>query len=70
MEAGEVDTRKLYEKFCTLTVLFLAEVMRLEPTLEDMKRNTGNWMIATHEWGGYAYAKVCSNGKVFLIYCK
>ena len=38
------------------------------PTLEEMKRNTGNWMIASQEWGGYAYAKVCSNGNVVISF--
>ena len=44
-----------------------AEVMRLDPMLEQMKRNIGKWMISWQSFGGYAYAKVCSNGS-FLIF--
>ena len=28
----------------------------------QMRRNPGNWLISSDRNGGYAYAKVCSNG--------
>ena len=36
--------------------------------IDQLRKNLGYWLISSDRYGGYAYAKICSNGKVYFIH--
>ena len=46
---------------------YLAEMNRMDMIDRDAKMEVGYWMISPDRNGGYAYAKICSNGYSFYL---
>ena len=62
MDSGEMNSGKNIIE--TVFNLSQGEITRLNQVLGQMKRNLGHWLISSDRNGGYAFAKLCSNGTV------
>ena len=78
MDSGEMGAGKfklVYKYYITKYIIYisniqlmklsLGELKRLDMMLGKMKLSMGYWLISSDRNGGYAYAKVCSNGFLF-----